>query len=212
MDNPRPEKTAVVAEVRRRLADSPAVVLTEYRGMNVSAMGDLRTKLREVGGEYTVYKNTLVRFATRELGLEVDELLVGPTALAFVGSRPDGTPGDAPALAKALKEFAAANDKLVLKGAILDDKVLTVADVMALADLPSREQLFAEFAGAMESILADFAGLLDAKLREFGYAMSALIDKGGPGGAGSPDAAAAEETPATEDNTGSDDQTETEEG
>ena len=178
MDNPRPEKVAVVADVRQRLDDTEAVVLTEYRGLDVAEMAQLRTSLREVGGEYRIYKNTLVRFAARELGLEIEELLTGPTAIAFVGERPDGTRGDPVGLAKALREFARDNDKLVIKGGLLGDQVVTAADVDALSKIAPREQLLAELAGAMESILADFAGLLDAKLREFAYAMDELADKG----------------------------------
>src|ERR1700712_4237518 len=97
METPRPEKVAVVDEVRAKLDASDAAVLTEYRGLNVSATAELRRALRDAGGEYKVYKNTLVRIAARELGLEIDDLLTGPTAIAFVE-------GDAVNVAKALKE------------------------------------------------------------------------------------------------------------
>ena len=93
MENPRPEKVAVVDEVRAKLEESSAAVLTEYRGLNVAATADLRRALRDAGGEYKIYKNTLVRIAARELGLELDDLLTGPTAIAFVTGRP--TPPDA---------------------------------------------------------------------------------------------------------------------
>ena len=89
----------------------------------MSALGELRRALREAGGEYKVYKNTLVRFAAREAGLEIEELLIGPTAIAFVGERPDGAPGDAVLVAKALRDFARTNPALVVKGGVLDDKV-----------------------------------------------------------------------------------------
>jgi large subunit ribosomal protein L10 len=92
MENPRPEKVAVVDEVREKLSSAEAVVLTEYRGLTVKALAELRTNLREVGGEYRVYKNTLVRRAAAELELGLEDQLTGPTALAFVGNRPDGTP------------------------------------------------------------------------------------------------------------------------
>ena len=111
-------------------------------------------------------------------------MLVGPTALAFVGDKPDGSSGDAAAVAKALRDYAKSNDALVIKGGVLDGKPLGIEEIKALADLPSREVLLAEFAGAMEYMLGDFAGLLDAKLRELVYAMQELADKGGPGGAG----------------------------
>ena len=94
MENPRPEKVAVVDEVREKLAGSDAAVLTEYRGLNVPQMAALRESLRESGGELKVYKNTLVRFAARDLGLEIEDLLEGPTAIAFAARTAD-RPGDA---------------------------------------------------------------------------------------------------------------------
>ena len=84
MDNPRPEKVAVVDEVRERFESAEAALLTEYRGLDVAAMAELRRALRAAGGEYKIYKNTLVRFAARDLGLEIEDLLTGPTAIAFV--------------------------------------------------------------------------------------------------------------------------------
>ena len=92
MEEPRPEKVAVVDEVRDRLSNSQAALLTEYRGIGVSDMSTLRRSLREAGGEYKIYKNTLVRFAARDLGLEIDELLTGPTAIAFVPTDSTGDP------------------------------------------------------------------------------------------------------------------------
>src|SRR3546814_2164047 len=89
MDNPRTEKVAVVDEVRERFDASSAALLTEYRGLDVAAIGALRQALRAAGGEYKVYKNTLVRFAARDLGLELEELLTGPTAIAFITERPE---------------------------------------------------------------------------------------------------------------------------
>src|SRR5688572_18338847 len=106
MENPRPEKVAVVDDVRERLEATSAALLTEYRGLNVTAISDLRRALRAAGGEYKIYKNTLVRFAARDLGLELDELLTGPTAITFITDKPDGTPGDAVDVAKALRDFA----------------------------------------------------------------------------------------------------------
>ena len=139
MENPRPEKVAVVEEVRQKLDDADAVVLTEYRGLTVKALAELRTALRAAGGEFKVYKNTLVRRAAAELELGIDdEQLAGPTALAFVGNRPDGTPGDAVLVAKALKEFAKANPLLVLKGGVLGESVLSADEVKALAEVAPR--------------------------------------------------------------------------
>ena len=198
MGEPRADKAAVVAEVKEKLESSDGVVLTEYRGLDVPAMAELRSSLRPAGGEYKIYKNTLVKRAAADLGMEFEEgLLTGPTALAFVGEKADGSKGDAAAVAKALKEYSKTNEALVLKGGVLDGKAITVEDLKALADLPPREFLLSEFAGAMEHMLRDFAGLLDSKLREFGYAMQELQDKGihADGGAAE---APAEEAPAEE--------------
>ncbi len=191
MGEPRADKVAVVAEVKDKLENADGVLLTEYRGLDVPGMAELRETLRPAGGEYKIYKNTLVKLAANELGIELDELLIGPTALAFVGEKADGSKGDAAAVAKALKEFSKKNDKLVLKGGVLDGKAISSDEIKALADLPSRDVLFAEFAGAMEHMLGDFAGLLDNKLQEFVGCMEALVEKGGPGGAGNSSEAAA---------------------
>ena len=176
MTVPRPEKAAVVAEVRDRLAASDAALLTEYRGLNVSQMAALRRTLRATGGEYTIYKNTMVRLAVAELGLEMADLLTGPTAIAFVGPGDDGKAGDTAAVAKALKDFARSNRALVLKGGVLGGRVLTADDLIALADLPSRDVLLAQLAGAFQAPLAKLAGLLEALPRNFAHGLKALID------------------------------------
>jgi large subunit ribosomal protein L10 len=170
MENPRPEKVAVVDEVRAKLEASEAAVLTEYRGLNVSATAELRRALREAGGEYKIYKNTLVRFAARDLGLEIDDLLTGPTAIAFVD-------GDPVAVAKALRDFAKTNPALVIKGGLLGDKTLDEAAVKALADVEPREVLLARLAGAIAAPMTQFAGLLEALPRNFAYGLKALIDQ-----------------------------------
>jgi large subunit ribosomal protein L10 len=195
MDNPRPEKVAVVEEVRKRFSDSDAVLLTEYRGINVGDLADLRRALREAGGEYKVYKNTLVRFAARDLGLELDDQLTGPTAIAFV---PTGSGGDPVAVAKALREFAKGNPNLVVKGGVLGEKLLSAADAKALADVAPREELLAKLAGLMAAPLQQFAGLLQAVPRDFAYGLQALIEQGGAPGApaSAPAEAPADEAPA----------------
>ena len=175
MTVPRPEKVAVVAEVRDRLAASDAALLTEYRGLDVSQMAVLRRTLRAVGGEYTIYKNTMVRLAVAELGLDLADLLTGPTAIAFVGGG-EGSSGDPAAVAKALRDFSRSNRALVLKGGVLGTKVLGAEDLIALADLPSREVLLAQLAGAFQAPLVKFAGLLEALPRNFAYGLKALID------------------------------------
>jgi large subunit ribosomal protein L10 len=170
MENPRSEKVAVVDEVREKLSGSDAAVLTEYRGLNVHAMSELRRALRAAGGDYKIYKNTLVRFAARDLGLEIDALLTGPTAIAFVD-------GDAAAVAKALRDYARTHPNLVVKGGLLGSRLIDAASVTALADLPSREQLLSQIAGLFAAPMQQFAALLDAVPRTFVYALQALIDK-----------------------------------
>src|SRR3954454_24790007 len=193
LDNPRPEKVAVVDEVRGRLDAASAAILTEYRGLTVKDLAGLRRTLREAGGEYGIYKNTLVRFAARDLGLDsLEELLVGPTAIAFVD-------GDAAAVAKTLRDFARTNPTLVVKGGVLGSKVLTAADTAALADLPPREVLLARFAGGLAAPLQQFAGLLQALPRNLAYGLKALIEKGGaPGAPADPAPAPAADTAAPE--------------
>jgi large subunit ribosomal protein L10 len=199
LDNPRPEKVAVVDEVKDRLRSSSAAILTEYRGLKVGELSTLRRSLRASGGDYKIYKNTLVRFAVKDLGLdELESLLVGPTAIAFVD-------GDAVGVAKALRDYARTNPNLIVKGGVLGESVLSAADAAALADIPPREVLLARFAGLLAAPLQQFAGLLQAVPRNFAYGLKALIDQGGatPGAAttASVDAeeAAADAAPAAEE-------------
>jgi large subunit ribosomal protein L10 len=189
MENPRPEKVAVVDEVKERLDSTSATLLTEYRGLDVTAISDLRRALRAAGGEYKIYKNTLVRFAARDLGLELEELLVGPTALAFITEKPDGTPGDAVDVAKALRDFARTNPNLVVKGGVLGDKPLSADEARALADVEPREVLLAKLAGAMAAPMVQLAGLMEALPRNLAYGLKALIDQQG----GVPETPAADE-------------------
>jgi large subunit ribosomal protein L10 len=168
---PRPEKVAVVDEVRDRLSSSSAALLTEYRGLKVSDLAALRRAIGDAGGEYKIYKNTLARRAAADLGLtELDAMLVGPTAIAFVS-------GDAVAVAKSLRDFARGNPNLTIKGGLLGTKVLTAADTTALADVAPREVLLAQLAGALAAPLQQMAGLLQALPRNFAYGLSALVDK-----------------------------------
>jgi large subunit ribosomal protein L10 len=180
MENPRAEKVAVVDEVKERLGSSDAALLTEYRGIDVGELAALRRALRDAGGEYKVYKNTLVRIASRELGLELDDLLTGPTAIAFVRT---GSGGDPVTVAKALRDFAKGNPNLVVKGGVLGEKLLSEADAKALADVAPREELLARLAGLMAAPMQQFAGLLQAVPRDFAYGLQALIDQGGAPGA-----------------------------
>jgi len=188
MEDPRPAKVAVVNEVRDRLSSSDGAILTEYRGLNVSELANLRRSLREAGGQYKIYKNTLVRFAVRELGLEeLEEMLLGPTAIAFVD-------GDAAAVAKSLRDFARGNPNLVIKGGVLGETILSAKDASALAELPSKEQLLAQLAGAMAAPLQQMAGLLKALPQNFAYALRAVAEQqGGPVDVDSPPAEAESE-------------------
>ena len=160
MSTVRSEKEAVVAEIRGKIEAATAVIITEYRGLTVSNLADLRLALRKHGAEYRVYKNTLARFAAREAGLEgLDELLVGPTAITFVD-------GVVAAVAKSLKDFAKANQNLVLQGGAVDGKVVSASYIDVLASLPSHE-----------AMLGQFAGLLLALPRNMAYGIKALIDQ-----------------------------------
>ncbi len=199
MGDPNPEKVAIVAEVQEKFSNADAVVLTEYRGLNVTDMAVLREAMREAGGEYKVYKNTLVRFAAKELNLEIDELLVGPTAIAFTGTRPDGSPGDPVTIAKALADFSKKNESLIIKGGMLDGGLLTTDEIIALSKIAPRDELLARLAGGIAAPLQQFAGLLNAVPQKFALALSALIEAGG----GTPEetAVAEEETAVAEEET-----------
>jgi large subunit ribosomal protein L10 len=171
MENPRPEKVAVVDEVREKLAGADAALLTEYRGLTVKQLAELRRALRPAGGEYKVYKNTLVRFAAREVAEDrLDSMLTGPTAITFVQ-------GDPAAVAKALRDYAKGHPALVLKGGLLGDKIVTGKDVEALADLPSRDVLLGQLAGTLQAPIVKLASLLQALPRNLAYGLQAVLDQ-----------------------------------
>ena len=181
MGEPRTEKIAVVAEVQEKFSNAEAVILTEYRGLDVTDMAVLRAAMKQAGGEYKVYKNTLVRVAAKELNLEIEELLVGPTAIAFTGTRPDGSPGDPVSIAKALTNFAKDHEDLIIKGGVLEGALLSTEEITALSKIAPREELLARLAGGMAAPLREFASLLNAIPQNFAYALSALIEAGGAG-------------------------------
>ena len=171
MESPRPEKVAVVDEVREKLAGADAALLTEYRGLTVKQLAELRRALRPAGGEYKVYKNTLVRFAAREVAEDrLDSMLTGPTAITFVQ-------GDPAAVAKALRDYAKGHPALVLKGGLLGDKIVTGKDVEALADLPSRDVLLGQLAGTLQAPIVKLASLLQALPRNLAYGLQAMLDQ-----------------------------------
>jgi large subunit ribosomal protein L10 len=151
----RKEKAVTLETLEAGFRDSSATLLTEYRGLSVGAMKKLR---RSLGAEvsYTVAKNTLMKLAAKRAGVDgLDDMLKGPSALAFVK-------GDAVNAAKAIKDFSKENPLLVIKGGFLDGKVLTAKDVQKLADLESREVLLAKLAGAMKAKMAQAAALFAA--------------------------------------------------
>jgi large subunit ribosomal protein L10 len=168
---PRPEKVAVVEEISSKLQAADAIFVSEYRGMTVAQLAELRDALRPNEAQHVIYKNTLTRLAVAAIGREVlDEHLSGPTALTFVS-------GDVAGAAKALCDAAKRFPALVIKGGMLGETVLSSVDVAALAELPSRDELLAQFAGALQAPLVKTAGLLQALPRNFAYGLSALIEK-----------------------------------
>lgn len=181
----RADKATAVADITEHFKASTATVITEYRGLSVANLAELRRSLGE-STTYAVAKNTLIKRAASEAGIEgLDELFAGPTAIAFV----TGEPVDA---AKALKTFAKEHKALVIKGGYMDGHPLTVAEVERIADLESREVLLAKLAGAMKGNLAKAAGLFNAPASQMARLLAALQEKKGTE---APAAPAAEATP-----------------
>ncbi len=190
----RADKTAAIAELADKFRSSNATVLTEYRGLSVKQITDLRGALRG-NATYAVVKNTLTELAAKEAGVTAfDGQLVGPSAIAFV----DGDPVEA---AKSLRDFAKANPLLVIKSGLLDGKALTAQEITKLADLESREVLLAKLAGAMNASLTQAVYLFAAPLSQTARVVDALrakVESEGPAVA-APEAeaeVATEETPA----------------
>jgi large subunit ribosomal protein L10 len=172
-------KTAVVDDIKARLDAADAAVLTEYRGLTVSEIANLRAALRPAATDYKIFKNTLAKRAARDAGLDdLVDSLEGPVAIAFV--RRDG--GDPVSAAKALRDFARGNPNLIVKGGILGPRVLTTKDVDALADVPPREVLLARLAGGFQAPMTKAAGLFQAFTRNMAYGVKALIDQRVAGG------------------------------
>lgn len=168
---PRADKVAVVEEIGEKLSKAGAIFVSEYRGVTVSQMAELRGALREAGAQHKIYKNTLAGFAVRNAGLDqLVELLTGPVALTFAGD-------DTVAGAKALSDAARRNPLVVLKGGILDGALLSPDDLRALASLPTRDELLARLAGGLQAPLVKTAGLLQALPRNLAYGLSALIEQ-----------------------------------
>ena len=185
------QKDASVAELTKSFENSTAVLLTEYRGLTVAQLKELRTKIRQ-DAEYAVVKNTLTKIAANNAGItSLDEGLKGPSAVAFVH-------GDFVATAKALRDFAKANPLLVIKGGVLDGKPLTAQEITKLADLESREVLLAKLAGAMNASLSKAVYLFAAPLSQTARVVDALrakVEAEGPVSA-APAEAKSDEAPA----------------
>lgn len=197
----RPTKVTAVSEITEEFRSSQAAVLTEYRGLTVAQLKQLRVSLRGLA-DYAVVKNTLTRIAARDAGVEgLDDHLKGPSAIAFVK-------GDPVEAAKSLRDFAKANPALVIKGGYMDGRVLSAAEIGTLADLESREVLLSKLAGAMKASLSQAASLFAAPLSQAARTIEALRVKaeadpsviGGAGAAASsaPAPVVAAESPAVE--------------
>jgi large subunit ribosomal protein L10 len=152
---PRTEKLERVAELRQRIEDSNALLLTEYRGLTVSEITTLRRSLRDADASFAVVKNTLMQRAAAEAGLEIADLLTGPSAVAFVG-------GDAVTAAKQIKSAAKQFPSLVLKGGFMDGQVLSADDANRLADLESREAMLSKIAGLLQGEMSRAASMFVA--------------------------------------------------
>ncbi|NUS72008.1 MAG: 50S ribosomal protein L10 [Corynebacteriales bacterium] len=186
----RQAKTEAVAELTERFRVSQATVLTEYRGLSVAQLKELR---RSLGSDttYAVSKNTLTKLAAREAGYpEMDDLLAGPTAVAFIS-------GDPVEAAKGLRDFTKENPALVIKGGVMEGRKLSTAEITKLADLESREVLLAKLAGAMKGGMSKAAAVFAAPATQFARLAAALQEKK-PAEAAAPEAPAAEaaEAPA----------------
>ncbi len=185
---PSTEKFSAVDEITEHFSSSSAAVVTEYRGLTVKQLSDLR---RALGREttYAVVKNTLTRRAAADAGVPLDEsLLTGPTAIAFVK-------GDAVEAAKGLRDFAKANPLLIIKGGVLDGKALSAGEISKIADLESREVLLAKVAGGLKALPTRAAGLFQAPLSQMVRLAKALEDKL-PAAAPAAEAAPAADEPA----------------
>ncbi|GAA2100312.1 MULTISPECIES: 50S ribosomal protein L10 [Brevibacterium] len=168
----RPDKAAAVAEIKQELESADAAVLTEYRGLTVAQMKDLRNALGD-NATYAVVKNTLTAIAAKEAGIDAfDGHLNGPTAIAYV----KGEPSEA---AKALRDFAKANPQLIIKAGVFEGSALSAEDINKLADLESREVLLAKAAGAMKASLYQAAYMFTAPLVKAVRTVDALREKNG---------------------------------
>ncbi len=167
------QKQEQVAEFGTKLSAAEAAFLVDYRGLNVEEVNDLRRKLRNVGVEYRVVKNTLLRIAIQETGMKgLDPYLEGPTAIAIVNDEPVST-------AKVLADFAKDNKKFELKAGWVDGQIFSANDVQRLSLLPSREVLLAKLLGSLSAPASNLVGVLAAVPRSFVQALAAIQEKKG---------------------------------
>ena len=167
---PRSDKTAAVADITERFQSSSAALVTEYRGLSMAQLTELRRALG-AGNSYRIAKNTLVKLAAKNAGVQgLDELFTGPTAIAFVEGEPVGA-------AKALRDIAKDNKALIVKGGYLEGRPLSVDEVTRIADLDSREVLLAKVAGALKGNLSKAAGLFAGPAAKVARLAAALQEK-----------------------------------
>ncbi len=162
------EKQKVIEEIKGKVEEAQSVVLVDYRGLNVEELTELRSKYREVGVEYKVYKNTMMRFAFKDAGYEdFNEYLTGPNAVAFGFEDPVQA-------AKITHEFSKDHEKLEIKAGIVDGKIIGIEEVKSLASLPSKEVLIAQALGGLNAPITGFANVLQGNIRNLVYALDAI--------------------------------------
>ena len=182
---PNAQKELVISELREVVSQSKGAILTDYRGLTVADVTNLRKKLREVDAEYHIVKNTLFKIAVGEAaGAQLDTLLTGPTAIAFAK-------GDVVPTSKAVIDFLTALKKpdIKLKGGYIDGKMYDVAQVTELSKLPSREIIIGMLLGSLQAPASNLVGTLDSIIAEFVRTIDAIADKQGGGASAEPAAA-----------------------
>lgn len=187
---PTLEKQKTIEEIRDKLNSASIAILTEFQGINVADVTELRKNLRNAGIDYKVYKNTLIRLAAEQIGITgIEKYLVGTTALAV--SQKD----DLVAPAKLLKDFSAKHQHLKLKAGVLSNKAISTDDINTLINLPPKEFIISMLLGGMQAPISKFLGVLQAPMRDFVTVLKAIADKNGTGETQS----SSEEPPATTD-------------
>ena len=164
-------KTKNIEEIKEKIDKAQSIVLVDYRGLNVEQLTELRSRYREAGVDYKVYKNTMMRFAFKDSGFEeFNQFLKGPNAVAFGYDDPVSA-------AKITSEFAKNNDKLEIKAGIVDGKIIDVDGVKSLAELPSREVLIAQVLGGFNAPIQGFANVLQGTIRSLAIVLNAIAEE-----------------------------------